>query len=86
MLRNVSDLDLTFQGHPRSNVTAIGLTIYGFLSMFNSNIGSKSSKWAPLRDIRLQNLDDVDFDLSRSVKDSRSNVTVPLDSPYMVSY
>ncbi len=33
--------------------------------MFNSNIGPK---WAPLRDIRLQNLGDLDFDLSRSVK------------------
>ncbi len=56
---------------------AIGLPIYSFLLMFNSNIGPKQ---ALLRDIRLQNLGDLEFDLSRS------NVNVPLDSPYMVSY
>ncbi len=43
----------------------IGLPIYGFLLMFNSNIGPNQ---APLRDIRLQNLCDLDFDLSRSLK------------------
>ncbi len=46
----------------------IGLPIYGFLLMFNSNRGLN---WAPLRDISLQNLGDLDFDLSRY---SRSNV------------
>ncbi len=44
---------------------AIGLPIYGFLLMFNSNIGPNR---APLRDISLQNLGDLDFDLSRSLK------------------
>ncbi len=33
--------------------------------MLNSNIGPNS---AALRDIRLQNIDDLDFDLSRSLK------------------
>ncbi len=33
--------------------------------MFNSNIGPKQ---APLRDIRLRNPSDLDFDLSRSLK------------------
>ncbi len=41
----------------------IGLAIYGFLLMVNSNIGPNS---APLRDIRLCNLSDLEFDLSRS--------------------
>ncbi len=33
--------------------------------MFNTNVGPKE---APLRDIRLQNLGDLEFDLSRSLK------------------
>ncbi len=33
--------------------------------MFNSNIGLI---WAPFRDIMLQNLDDLDFNLPRSLK------------------
>ena len=44
---------------------AIGLPIYGFLLMFNGNIVPNC---APLRDIRLQNLSDLDLDLSRSLK------------------
>ena len=44
--------------------------------MFTIN---KDPKSAPLRYIRFQNLNDLDFDLSMSLK-------VPLDSPYMVSY
>ncbi len=43
----------------------IGLPIYAFLSMFNINIWPKS---APLHDIEHQNLNDLDFDLSRSLK------------------
>ena len=44
----------------------IGLPIYGFLLMFNSNIGPN---YALLRDISFQkNLGDFDFDLSRSLK------------------
>ena len=40
--------------------------MYDFLIMFNSNIGPDSS---PSRDIRLLSLGDLEFDLSRSLKD-----------------
>ena len=40
-------------------------------------------KVAPLWDVRLWNLGDIDFDLSRS---PRSNLIVQLDCPYMSSY
>ncbi len=43
----------------------IGLAIYGFLLMINSNIEPKS---APLRDIRHWNLSDLALHLSRSLK------------------
>ncbi len=43
----------------------IGLYIYAFLLMFNSNIWPNS---ASLQDIRLRNMSDLDFDLSRSLK------------------
>ncbi len=43
----------------------IRLSIYGFLLMFNANIGPNE---AHLRDIRLGNLGDLEFDLSRSLK------------------
>ncbi len=59
---------------------AIGLLIYAFLLMFNSNIGPNC---APLGDIRLQNLDDLDFDVQSH---SMSNIKVLLDSTYMVSH
>ena len=42
--------------------------------MFNSNIGPN---WAPLRNWRLHNLGDLDFDLSRSLK-VRSNGAIGL--------
>ncbi len=45
--------------------SGIQLPIYGFILTFNSNICFNS---APLRDIRVGNLSDVDFDLSRSLK------------------
>ena len=48
--------------------------------MVNSNIGPNL---APLRDIRLWNPSDLDFDLSMSL---RSKAMLSLDSPYMVSY
>ena len=38
---------------------------------------------APLRDISFQNLSDLDFDLSMSL---RSNVIAPMDSQYVLSY
>ncbi len=43
----------------------IGLAIYAFILMVNGNIGPNL---APLHDIRLGNLGDLDFDLSRSLK------------------
>ena len=55
-----------------------GLTIYGFLLMFNSNIWPNS---APLRDMSFQNLSDLEIDLSRSMG---SNVITPIDYPYIV--
>ena len=42
-----------------------GLPLYAFLLMFNGNIWPNSG---PLQDIRLRNLSDPDFDLSRSLK------------------
>ena len=51
-----------------------GLTIYAFQLMFNSNIWSNS---APLKDMRLRNLSDLDIELSRSL---RSNVIIQLAS------
>ncbi len=43
----------------------IGVSLYAFLLMFNSNIWPNS---ASLQDIRLRNLSDHNFDLSRSLK------------------
>ncbi len=40
---------------------AIGLPSFGFLQIFNSNMWPNSTPW---RDIRPQNLSDLDFDLS----------------------
>ncbi len=56
------------------------LPIYDFLLVFNSNIWPNS---ATLRDIRVQNLSDLDIDLPNS---PRSRVTAPTDSPYMLPY
>ncbi len=39
--------------------------LYGFLLMFNSNIGPNL---VPLRDIRLQNPSELDFDFTKSLK------------------
>ncbi len=61
---NLGDFDLS-RSLKVKRVTAIGLPIYDFLSMFNSNIGLKQ---ALLRDIRLRNLSDLEFDFSRSLK------------------
>ncbi len=43
----------------------IGLATYGFLLMVNSNIGPNLTT-VPLRDIKLWNQTDPDFDLSKS--------------------
>ncbi len=62
----VSDLDFDFSMSLKvKGNDVIGLAIYGFLLMVNSNIGPNS---APLRDIRLWNPSDLDFDLLRSLK------------------
>ncbi len=59
-------LTLTFQGHYNAICNGTnGLSIYAFLLVFNSNIWRNS---APLWDIMLQNLSDLDFDLSMSLK------------------
>ena len=58
-----------------------GLPLYIFLLIFNSNIWPNS---APLQDIRLQNLSDLDFDLPRSLKVECDGVIG--FSIYMVSY
>ncbi len=60
--------------------SVIGLNIYAFLLMFNSNIYPNS---ALLRDIRFQNLSVLDIDLPNSL---RSNIITPMDSPYMLYY
>ncbi len=66
-LRKFGDLDFDLSRSLKVKCDgAIGLPIYGFLSMFNSNIWPNM---APLRNyIRLQNLGDLEFDLSRSFK------------------
>ncbi len=43
----------------------IGLSLYAFLLMFNSNIWPNS---AASQDVRLRNVIDLEFDLSRSLK------------------
>ena len=60
--------------------SVIGIPIYAFLLMFNNKIWPN---FAPLQDIRVRNLSDLEIDLSRY---SRSNVMMLLDSPYMVYY
>ena len=51
---------MTFKCHD-----VIGLSIYDFLLMVNTNIVPNSVR---LRDMRLRNLSDLDFDLSWSLK------------------
>ena len=59
-------MSLTFQGNSRSNVmVSLDCPYMVFLLMFNSNIGPNM---APLRDISLQNMSDLEFNLSRSLK------------------
>ncbi len=60
--------------------SAIGLPISGFLVVFKSNIWPNL---APLQDIGLQILSDLDPCLSRL---SRSNVITQKESPYFLSY
>ncbi len=77
---NLSDLDFGLSRPFKVKYDgAIGLPIYASLLMFNSNIWPNSVA----RDIRHRNLSDLDFDLSSSLK---VNLTVLLDSPYVVSF
>ena len=64
MYRNLSNFDLSMS-HKVKCDSVIGLPIYGFLVVSNSNIWPNST---PLQNIRLQNLSDLDFELSRSLK------------------
>ncbi len=70
------DFDLSRSLKMKSDYV-IGLPMCAFLLMANSNIGFNL---APLRDMTLWNLSDLDFDLSRPI------VMVSFDSPHMVSY
>ena len=69
----MSDLDLSRSFKVKCE-GVIGLLIYGFLLMFNSNIWPNT---AHLRDIKLRNFGDLEFDLSRSIK-VKSNGAVGL--------
>ena len=59
---------------------------YDFRLMFNGNV---RPKWTPFTmyttgyTSKLKNLSDLDFDLQLS---SGSNVTLPVDSPFVISY
>ncbi len=66
VLQNLSYLDFNLSRSLRVKCdSAIGLPIYTFLLMSNSNIWPNS---APLQDLRLRNLSDLEFDLSRLLK------------------
>ncbi len=76
-------LDVTFKVTTCTKVKSYGsirLPIYGSLLMFNRNTGAN---WTHLRDIGFK----VCVTLTLTFQGHpRSNVTLPLDSPYMVSY
>ncbi len=79
--QNLSDLDIEFFKVTEVKCDSIiGFAIYAFLLMFNSNIWPNSAR---LRDIRFQNKNGLDIDVSRSLG---SNVITSMDSPYMRSY
>ncbi len=84
-LRNLSDLE--FDLLRSLNVmcdNVIGLPIYAFLLIFNSNIWPNS---APLQDIRLYKIYSLWVTLNLTFQGhSRSNVMMSLDLSYMVSY
>ena len=57
---------------------AIGLSMYGFLLLFNSNIIIWPNM-APLQDTSLPSLSDLEFDLSRSLNvKSNSAARLPI--------
>ena len=64
--RNLSDLEFDLSRSLKVKYDdVIGLSLYAFLLMFNSNMWPNS---APLQDMRLRNLSDLEFDLSTSLK------------------
>ncbi len=74
-LQNLSDTEFDLSRSLKVKCEgATGLTISGFLFIFNTNIGTNL---APLREIRLQNLSELESDLSRSLK-IKSNAAIRL--------
>ena len=70
MIYNASKCDLEFDLSRSLKVKCedfIGFSLYAFLLMFNSNIHVFGIT-APLQYIRLQNVSDLEFDLSRPFK------------------
>ncbi len=68
-LQNLSDLEFDLLRSLKVKCdSVIELHIYAFLSMFHSNIWPKSGPLQDIHDIRLQNLSDLEFDLSTSPK------------------
>ena len=57
----------TWEDSPGSPDNVIGLPIYAVLSMFNSYCSIWPNS-VPLQVLRLRNLSDLEFDLSRSLK------------------
>ena len=72
--------ELTIRGYWDKMLSYHWTPIYGFLLQFNSNIWPI---FAPLSDINLPNLSDLDIDLSIYLM---SNVIILLGTLYMVSY
>ncbi len=70
------DIDLSRSLKVKSDSSILGLTIYGFILMFNNIISPNS---APLRDISFQNMTGLDINLSASL---RSNVVASMDPSY----
>ena len=76
MLQNFGDLEFDLSRSPKVKCEhAIRFLIYDFLLMFNSNTGPNKARYKASitqgltrRDTRLQNLGDLEFDLSRSLK------------------
>ncbi len=81
ILQSLSDLDFDLTRSLKFKCDgAVGLSICDLLLVFDSNTLPIS---APLRDISLRNLSFLDIDFSRSIK---SNVIIPMDYPYVLSY
>ncbi len=73
MLQNLSDIGFDLSKSLKmKSIGAVGLPTYGFLLMLNSSMCYNS---ALLRDIRLQILSDLEFDLLRLFKVKRRDPT-----------